>query len=82
MQQEMFPVITIQAINDLLILAGTQSGNHHRLGFTPGEQRAAMSSRQNTNFRDNRTHCFSVPAVNALAGFDNILADNIFFDRF
>ena len=78
-QQERLFVRSRQRVDVLLVLAGAERGHDHRLGFTAGEQRRAVGARQHADFGDDVAHGLDVAAVDALAGVENVPADDLGF---
>ena len=79
MQQERLLIRSRQRVDVLLILAGAERGHDHRLGFAAGEQRRAVGARQHADFGDDVAHGLDVAAVDALAGVENVPADDLGF---
>ena len=78
MQQERFLVCAFKRVNELLVIACAQRGYDQCLGFTTGEQGCTVCTRQQTNFRDNRTYGIKVAAINAFAGVQNGIRTTLF----
>ena len=78
-KQELLLVGARQRVDVLLILAGTERGNHHRLCFAAGEQRRAVGARQHADFGDDLAHGLGIAAVDALAGVENVPANDLGF---
>ncbi len=78
-QQELLLVGARQRVDVLLVLAGAERGHHHRLGFTAGEQRRAMGARQHADFGDNLAHRLGIAAIDALAGVEDVPANDLGF---
>ena len=74
MQHEVLAVFAFQRVDDLLVLAGAEGGDHQRLGFAAGEQRRAVGAGQHADFDFDRTHGLGVAAVDAHAGVENVAA--------
>ncbi len=79
MQHEAFTVFTVQRVNDLLVLTGTKGNNSQCLGFTAGEDRGAVRTRQNRNFAHDRTNVGTGTTIDTLAGFQDRTANDVFF---
>ena len=79
MQQERLFVRSRQRVDVLLVLAGAERGHDHRLGFTAGEQRRAVGARQHADFGDDVAHGLGVAAVDALAGVEDVPANDLGF---
>ena len=80
MQHEVLAVIALERVDDLLVLAGAERGNHHGLGFAACEQGRTMGARQDADFRDDRTHRLAVAAVDALAGIEDGVAHDVLLE--
>ena len=80
MQQEGFLVGALQRVDPLLVLAGAERRDHERLGFAAGEQRRTVGARQDADFAHDRTHGLEVAAVDALAGVENVPANDLGFE--
>ncbi len=78
-QQELLFVGARQRVDVLLVFAGAQRGHHHGLGFTAGEQRRAVGARQHADFGDDLAHGLGIAAVDALAGVENVPANDLGF---
>ncbi len=78
-QHEGFLVGPLQRIDELLVLAGAERGNHQCLGLAAGEQRRAVSARQDAYLGEDRTHRPHVAAVDADAAVEDVAADDRFF---
>ena len=78
-QQELLLVGPCQRVDVLLVLAGAERGHHHRLGFAAGEQRRAVGARQHADFGDDVAHGLDVAAVDALAGVEDVPANDLGF---
>ena len=79
-QQERLLVGALQRVDALLVLAGAERGDDQRLGFTAGEQRRAVGARQHADFGDDRAHGLEVAAVDALAGVEDVPANDLGFE--
>ena len=78
-QQELLFVGSRQRVDVLLVLAGAERGHHHRLGFAAGEQRRAVGAGQHADFGDDVAHGLDVAAVDALAGVEDVPANDLGF---
>ena len=78
-QQELLLVGPRQRVDVLLVLAGAERGHHHRLGLAAGEQRRAMGARQHADFGDDVADGLDVAAVDALAGVEDVPANDLGF---
>ena len=77
MQQEIRAEVSVQRIDDLLVIAGAERGDHQRLGFAPGKQRRAMRARQQADGAVNRADGCQIPPVDALAAIDDLAAQDL-----
>ena len=80
MQQEAFLVGALQGVDELLVLAGAERGDHQRLGLAAGEQRRAVGARQHADFGDDRADGLEIAAVDALAGVEDVPAHDLGFE--
>ncbi len=78
-QQERLFIRSRQRIDVLLILAGTESGHHQALRLAAGEQCRAVGARQHADLADDVAHRLGVAAVDALAGVQDVPADDLGF---
>ena len=78
-QQELLLVGSRQRVDVLLVLAGAERGHDHRLGFAAGEQRRAVGARQHADFGDDVADGLGVAAVDALAGVEDVPANDLGF---
>ena len=79
-QQERFLVGPVQRVDPLLVLAGAERGDHDRLGLAAGEQRRAVGARQEAGLDDDRADGDEIAAVDALAGVEDVPADDLAFE--
>ena len=79
MQHEVLAVLALQRVDDLLVLAGAERGDAERLGLAAGEQRRAMRARQDADLGDDRADGLGVAAVDAQAGVQDGVADDVGF---
>ena len=77
MQHEVLAVLALERIDDLLVLPGAERGDAQRLRLAAREQRGAVRARQNANLGDDRPHCPGVAAVDAHAGVEDAVADDV-----
>ena len=70
-QHEVFAILALERVDDLLVLAGAQRGHDESLGLAAGEQRRAVGARQHAHFGHDRAHRLGVAAVDALAGVED-----------
>src|SRR3546814_17432684 len=59
-QQEAFPVLAFQRVDDLLVLARAEGGDNQRLRLAAGEQRRAVGPAENADFGNARPHRLGV----------------------
>ena len=78
-QQERLLVRARQRVDVLLVFAGAERGDDQRLRFTAGEQRRAVGARQHADFGDDLAHGLGVAAVDALAGVEDVPANDLGF---
>ena len=78
-QQELLLVGSRQRVDVLLVLAGAERGHDHRLGFAAGEQRRAVGARQHADFGDDVADGLEIAAVDALAGVEDVPANDLGF---
>ncbi len=64
-QHEMLPVLTLERIDDLLVLTGAERGDDEGLGLPAGEQRRTVGARQHSDLGADRPHRLGVAAVDA-----------------
>ena len=76
-QHEVFAVIAAQRVDDLLVLAGAERGDHQRLRLATGEKRAAVRPRQDADLADDGAHGTGVAAVDAPAGGQDVASDDL-----
>src|SRR5262249_30375473 len=57
-QQEGLLVGALQRVDELLVLAGAERGDHQRLGLAAREQRRAVGARQDADLADDRPDGF------------------------
>ena len=79
MQHEVLAVIAFERIDDLLVLAGAEGGDHHRLGLAAGEHGTAVNAGEKTSLRNDRSHRLGVAAIDALAGVEDGVPDDVLF---
>ncbi len=78
-QEERLFVRSRQRVDELLIFAGAEGGHHERLRFAAGEQRRAVGTGQHADFRHDRAHRLDVASVDALAGVEDVPANDLRF---
>src|SRR5205085_5235172 len=78
-QQERLLIRPRQRIDILLVLAGAERGHDQRLGLTAGEQRRTVGARQHADFGDDVAHGLDIATVDALAGVEDVPADDLGF---
>ncbi|CUT16300.1 hypothetical protein BF49_7380 [Bradyrhizobium sp.] len=79
-QQERLFVRSRQRVDVLLVLAGAERGHDQSLGLAAGEQRRAVGARQHADFGDDVAHGLGIAAVDALAGVENVPANDLGFE--
>ena len=80
MQHEVFPILALERVDDLLILAGSERRHHQRLGFAAGEQRRAMCTRQDSNLGLDRPNRARVAAIDPASAAQHGPADDFLFE--
>ena len=75
-QHERLFVRSLQGIDELLVVAGAERGNHQSLGLATGEQRRAVGARQQADLGHDGTHRLQVAAVDARALVEDVVADD------
>ncbi len=78
-QQERFLVRPRQRVDVLLVLAGAERGHDQALGLAAGEQRRTVGARQHADFADDVADGLDVAAVDALAGIQDVPANDLGF---
>ena len=76
-QQERFLVRARQRVDVLFVLAGTERGDDQRLRLTAGEQRRTVRARQHAGLGDDVADGLRVTPVDALAGVENVPANDL-----
>jgi hypothetical protein len=76
-QHEGLLVGALERVDELLVLAGAERGDHQRLGLAAGEQRRAVGARQDADLGDDRADRLQVAAVDALARVEDVAADDV-----
>ncbi len=79
-QQERLLVGPVQRVDELLVLAGAERGDHQRLRLAAGEQRRSVGARQYADLGDDLADGLQVAAVDALAGVENVPAHDLGFE--
>ncbi len=79
MQQERLFVGSRQRVDILFVLTGAERGHHHRLRLAAGEKRRAVRAGQYADFRDDVADGLGVAAVDAVAGVEDVPADDFSF---
>ena len=78
-QQERLFIRSRQRVDVLLVLAGAERGDHQALRLAASEQRRTMGARQHADFADDVADGLGVAAVDALAGVQDVPADDLGF---
>ena len=76
-QQEALVVLAFEDVHHLLVVAGTQGGDHQGLGFAAGEQGRAVGPGQDADLRDDGADLVDRPAIDADARLDDVAADDL-----
>ncbi len=79
MQHEGFLIGPFKRIDELLVLAGAEGGDHQGLRLAPREQRGAMRARQHADLGDDRADGGQVARVDAAAGVEDVPAHDLGF---
>ena len=79
-QQERLFVGSLQRIDELLVFGGAERGDHQSLRLAAREQRRAVGARQHADFRHDLPHGFDVAAIDALAGIEDVPANDLGFE--
>ena len=74
MEQEALLVGAVERIDILLVFAGAERGDDHRLRFAPREERRAMGAGQHPDFGQDRTHGGQIAPVDAALVVENVPA--------
>ena len=74
MQKEVAAGISVQRIDDLLIIARAKRGHHQALGFAAGKQGRAVGAWQHAGFADNFAHIACAAPVDTFACFYHVAA--------
>src|SRR5690606_36934195 len=77
MEQEALLVHAGQAVDILLVLAGTERRNDDRLGFTAREEGRTVGARQDADFRHDSANGLEIAAVDTALGVENVPADDL-----
>lgn len=80
-QHEAVAVLAHERVNDLLVLLGAQRGHDQRLGFTAGEQGAAVRARQHAQAHADGTHGAGVATIDTRFAVQDLAADDGRFQR-
>ncbi len=67
----------VSAVDILLVFAGAEGGDDDRLGFAAGEEGRTVGTRQEADFRDDRTNGRQVAAVDAALGVEDVPANDL-----
>src|SRR6185436_6346830 len=67
-------------VDILLVLARAQRGDDQRLRLATREQRRAMRARQYGSFADDRPHRYEIAPVDAMAGIENGVANDVLLE--
>ena len=77
MQQEVLFVRPFQRVDELLVLAGAERGDHQSLRLAAGKDGGAVGARENADLRQDRAHGRQIAAVDANLVVENIPADHL-----
>ena len=76
MQQEVRARVAVQGVDDLLVVAGAQSGHNQTLSFAAGEQSRTVGTGQDANFGRDRANVGVRTAVDTCAAIDDVAAQD------
>ena len=76
-QEEALLARTLQGVDELLVLAGAQRGDHDGLRLAAREHRRAVGARQYVDFRGNGPHRGEVAAVDTAPRADDVAAHDL-----
>ena len=76
-QHEVRTALADEGVDDLLVLAGAECGDNHRLGLAAGEQRRAVGARQESCLGNDLADRLGVAPVDTLAGLEDRAANDI-----
>ena len=74
MQKEVAARISMQGIDDLLIIARAKRGNHQALGFAARKQSRPVGAWQHAGFANNSAHIAGAASVDTFACFYHVAA--------
>ncbi len=77
--EELLPELTLQGIQLLFIIPGAQGDAHQGLGFTAGEDGAAVGAREHAHLNGDGPNLGEGTAVQALAVFQHHAAHDVIF---
>ena len=77
MEQEPLLVGPVQRIDILLVLAGAQRRDHHRLRFAAGEERRAVGAGQHPDLGQDRAHGRQIAPVDAALMVEDVPAHDL-----
>ncbi len=81
MKHELLPFLSIvKTVLTLLIMPYADGGGDDGLGLTTGEQSSSVNSRQPAHLAGNWANIGGSTAINALAGFNDSLANHCLFE--
>ncbi len=80
MQHEIFPILALERVDDLLVLAGPQGRHRQCLSFAASKQRRAMGARQYPDLGGNRPHRSGVAAVDPAPAVEHGAAHDLLFE--
>ena len=73
-------VLALERVDDLLVLAGAERGDHERLGLAAGEERRAMRARQHADLAGDRPHGLGVAPVDARLAVEDAAAHDVLLE--
>ncbi len=77
MEQEALLIGSVEGIDILLVLAGAERGDDHRLRFAPREQSRAMGAGQHADLGQDRAHRGQIAPVDAALMIENVPAHDL-----
>ena len=77
MEQEALLIGPVERIDILLVLAGAERRDDHRLRFAAGEQSRPMRARQHPDFSQDRAHGGQIAPVDAPLVVENVPANDL-----
>ncbi len=79
-EHEALLACSLERVDHLLVFAGAERGNDHRLRLTAREQCRAVRPRQHVHLGFDAAHRLEVATIDALAGADDVPAHDVGFE--